>query len=217
MKVGTDGVLLGAWTDVKQAKRILDIGTGTGLLALMLAQRSNAEIDAIEIDSEAAEQACENINHSPWSHRIRIIHTSFQEFAGIKKKYDLIVSNPPYFINSLKTPDKKRSLARHDHELNHKSLTEGVKILLAGKGRFDVVLPADNFRLFCESMNNNGLYVSRQTNIYSNPESSCIRVLAEFSHTNSIKNSNDIVIETGGRHQYSTQYSELVKEYFLNY
>ena len=110
MKVGTDGVLLGAWAECANAKGILDIGTGTGLIALMIAQRSNAKIDAVEIDETASKQAKENIKKSLWNDRIEILNISFQDFSkSTNEKYDLIVSNPPYFQNSLYAPDEKRT------------------------------------------------------------------------------------------------------------
>jgi len=217
MKVGTDGVLLGAWTHVEQAKRILDIGTGTGLIALMLAQRSSAEIDAIEIDSDAASQARENVQRSPWSHRIHVLHTSLQDYLKEKKKYDLIVANPPYFTDSLKTPDNRRSLARHNHELSQVLLIEGIQALLETGGRFNVILPASNFESFSAMMNEFHWVVSRQTNVFSKPDSTCIRILAEFSDNVSTGNIDDLVVETHGRHEYSIQYIELIKDYFLKF
>jgi len=217
MKVGTDGVLLGAWANAKHAKRILDIGTGTGLIALMLAQRSNAIIDAIEIDYDAALQASENVRLSPWNKRIRVIHTSFQEYCNTQAKYDLIVTNPPYFIHALRAPDKKRSLARHNHTLEHKSLIEGVHALLDSEGFFTIILPAAGFDVFSTLMSQYQLYISRRTNVLSKQGSSYNRILAEFSGNPVHKNETDLIIESGGRHQYSLQYIELTKDYYLNF
>ena len=117
MKVGTDGVLLGCWTDVPAAGSVLDIGTGSGLIALMIAQRTNAQIDAIDIASDAYEQACINFAQSPWNERLKAYIASIQEWQH-EALYDLIISNPPYFNNSLKNPDKGRELARHTDSLS---------------------------------------------------------------------------------------------------
>lgn len=217
MKVGTDGVLLGAWTTIGFAKRILDIGTGTGLLALMLAQRSDAQIDAIEIDSDASSQARENVHNSPWSKRISIFSVSLQEFVKEKKKYDLIITNPPFFSNALKAPDKKRSMARHNHLLSQTLLTESVNTLLKPDGRFCLILPSADFISFTQQMNKIHLHLTRQTNIYSKPDSPCIRILAEFSRKESEVINEDFVIALAGRHQYSTQYIELTKAFYLKF
>ena len=141
MKVGTDGVLLGAWADTHNATRILDIGTGTGLLALMLAQRApHAEITAIEIDPAAVEQAAANAQNSPWGNRIRIIGGDFGKHI-FKEKFDLIVSNPPYFCNSLKNPDEKRKTARHDDTLTQETLAKGIAEIIAKNGTACVIYP----------------------------------------------------------------------------
>lgn len=215
MKVGTDGVLLGAWTQVSHARRILDIGTGTGILALMLAQRSSARIDAIEIDRDAAVQARENVIQSPWKERIEVIHTSLQEFAKEKRKYDLIVTNPPYFTDSLKAPDQKRSLARHNHRLIPETLVEGIHELLEEDGRFTIILPETNFSSLHTLCDRFQLFIKRRTNVFSKPGSPCIRVLAEFSGNNSVRKADDLIIETDGRHGYSSRFTELVKAYYL--
>lgn len=215
MKVGTDGVLLGAWTQVDNAKRILDIGTGTGLLALILAQRSSAEIDAIEIDHDAAFQAKENVIQSSWSDRIQVIHISLQDFVQEKRKYDLIVVNPPYFTDALQAPDPRRSLARHNHQLSQELLVEGVHELLDEEGRFTIILPEINFLSFLTLCEKFHLAVSYQTNVYSKPGSPCIRVLAEFSFNPPAGSVDDLIIETDGRHGYSPRFTELVKAYYL--
>ena len=126
MKVGTDGVLLGAWTNAENAKKVLDIGTGTGLIALMIAQRSKALITGIEIDEDAAEEAYENFVSSPWGDRLRVENSDFAVFSNIcNEKYDVIVSNPPYFVDSLECPDEKRGKARHTSSLSFENLIKG--------------------------------------------------------------------------------------------
>ena len=133
MKVGTDGVLLGAWTKVDTAKRILDIGTGTGLVALMLAQRSSAHIIALEIDPLAARQAEENIMESPWQERMEVICLDFNVYTS-KEKFDVIVSNPPFFIDSLTSPVESRTAARHNYSLPYSDLLQGVSAILNDHG-----------------------------------------------------------------------------------
>ena len=148
MKVGTDGVLLGAWTSVENTRSILDVGCGTGLISLMLAQRCQAIIDALDIDPAACMQARENADRSPFGQRLQVIHRPFAdcvtEFAGIRQ-YDCIVSNPPYFINSLKCPDKQRNQARHTDTLSLDELISGSKQLLSPGGRLCLILPFDPY------------------------------------------------------------------------
>ncbi|WP_024872945.1 tRNA1(Val) (adenine(37)-N6)-methyltransferase [Tolumonas lignilytica] len=141
MKVGTDSIVLGCWTPVGGAKRILDIGTGTGILALMLAQRTHQEvqIDAVELDPEAVRQAEENINASPWRERIRVFRHDIRTYQA--PHYDLIISNPPYFVHGQSLPDAARQLARHTEALDHASLLESAARLLTPFGKLALVLP----------------------------------------------------------------------------
>jgi len=128
MKVGTDGVLLGAWSPVNEARRILDVGAGTGLIALMMAQRSEAIIDAVEISKSAYEEAKSNFEHSPWRDRLTVFHSDFHLFADRScAPYDLIVSNPPYFVNSLNTRNADLSIARHNDRLSFNQLISGAR------------------------------------------------------------------------------------------
>ena len=144
MKVGIDGVLLGAWADVTSAKSILDVGTGSGLIALMLAQRSNAGITAIDIEPNAVLQAEENVGLSPWKDRVKVLEVSLQDFSVPEdEKFDLIVSNPPYFVNSLKNPDAVRLSARHVTDLTHDVLLVKSLQLLKKTGRICLILPVN--------------------------------------------------------------------------
>ena len=144
MKVGTDGVLLGAWTSVESAHRILDIGTGTGLVALMLAQRSlpDANIVALEIDEAAVGQARENIIRSPWKERVEVVQADFRKYRS-SDKFDVMVSNPAFLVDSLECPDRQRAAARLNDSLTYEDLLEGVSGLLTENGFFTVVIPAD--------------------------------------------------------------------------
>ena len=162
MKVGTDGVLLGSWVQPGNVERILDIGTGTGLIALMMAQKSNAVVDAIDIDEDATRQAEENFSLSPWPERLNAWHQSVQEFAAYTRhRYDLIVSNPPYFMGAHPAPSEARNLARHmDEALSIEELAECVKKLLKPDGRFCVILPFMEGMKFLEYAELNGLYAT---------------------------------------------------------
>jgi tRNA1Val (adenine37-N6)-methyltransferase len=161
MKVGTDGVLLGAWTNVPRSGHILDIGTGTGVIALMLAQRSaDAHVTGIEYEPEAAQESSENARNSPWSNRISMLHISFQEYyKSCTGKFDLIVSNPPFFINSRKPKTGNLSIAKHNHLLPYDDLAQGIAHLLAANGMFSVVLPAISTPIYKKQLRNMGFFL----------------------------------------------------------
>lgn len=182
MKVGTDGVLLGAWTPVVDNQRILDVGTGTGLIALMLAQRSEAIIDAVEIDEPACEEAQYNFDHSPWSNRLKVFNMDFQVFANLPfEPYDLIISNPPFFVNSLKTKNAATSVARHDEMLSFEQLITASRRLLSNTGRFCVIIPFASCIDFRESARLTGFYLRQQTKVIPKSGRSPKRVLLEFA------------------------------------
>ncbi len=182
MKVGTDGVLLGAWVSIPAATaRVLDIGTGTGLIALMAAQRAPmAYVDAVEIESEAAEQAKENVKNSPWSNRVAVFETAVQEFAP-QYSYDIIVSNPPYFIRSLKNESLKKSIARHNDMLPLGELAASVKRLLAADGIFAAILPYEEANLFIAEAAGEGLFLQRRLDVRGRKAKPVKRVLMEFA------------------------------------
>ncbi len=216
MKVGTDGVLLGAWVDCEKAKSILDIGTGTGLISLMLAQRSSAFIDAVEIDQQACDQAKENVKKSLWKDRIEILHSSFQEYyKSTNKKYDLIVSNPPYFQNSLLAPDKKRTDARHNSNLQLEDLMSGSLKLLNDDGILGVILPYLEGNMFILKASEFGLYCVRQTKVLPNPGKQPKRLLLEFSRNKKPLIEQELIIELNKRHEYSEAYKNLTKDFYL--
>lgn len=216
MKVGTDGVLLGAWTPVKSSVRILDIGTGTGLVALMLAQRSTASITALEIDEAAAAQATENINRSPWKNRIEVIQQDFKHYSsknGISK-FDTIVSNPPYFKASLKCSDEQRNKARHNDSLTYEELLAGVSGLLSQEGTFTIVIPMDVGEQIKILAHKYGLYPSRQLFIITKPGGTPKRTLISFRFTKQTCETEELLTETS-RHQYSEKYIELTRDFYL--
>ncbi|MDD4719584.1 MAG: methyltransferase [Bacteroides sp.] len=217
MKVGTDGVLLGAWVDVANAKNTLDIGTGTGLIALMMAQRSvSSLITAIEIDSEAACQATENVLNSPWKDRIEVVNADLLDF-NCSKRYDVIVSNPPYFSQSLPSPNKQRTLARHNDHLTYSALIQKVATLLSENGRFSVIIPYDHKDEFIQLASQSRLYLQRIVAVKTTPTSVFRRVLLEFSFVESIVEQlkvEELLIERE-RHQYSIEYINLTKDFYL--
>ena len=216
MKVGTDGVLLGAWTNCENAKYVLDIGTGTGLIALMIAQRSQAVIDAIEIDENACNQAQENFQKSPWNERINLIHQSFQDFAKeTEKKYDLMVSNPPYFQNSLYAPDEQRTKARHNMEFELDDILVGAEKLLAENGALSIILPYIEGVLFITNAAEKGFYCVRQTNVLPKPKTQTKRLLLEFQRQKKAIIDQELIIELDNRHEYSENYKNLTKEFYL--
>jgi tRNA1Val (adenine37-N6)-methyltransferase len=216
MKVGIDGVLLGAWSDVEDSKYILDIGTGTGLIALMLAQRSHSLIDAIEVDKNAVDQAIENIENSPWSNRIKVQEISLQNFAKITlQRYDLIVSNPPYFVNSLKTPSLNRTTARHTDTLTHEELILNAIALLKPTGRICIILPVKE-AVLCKSFAlSEKIYCTREVKVIPKPNADVKRILMEFSLQFKPVKLTELVIESNERHHYSDEFSELAKEFYL--
>ncbi len=216
MKVGTDGVLLGAWANIENTKSILDIGTGTGLIALMLAQRCNAIVDAIEIDKAAFSEAYCNTEQCPWSERISIHHNSLQEYAlNSKNKYDLIVSNPPFFDNSLKADKECRTTARHTYTLSTKELFTSIITLMKKNGIFSVIIPNDKLQQYKLEAENNNLYCNSIVYIKPTPEKPPKRVLIEFSQEKNKFTEDSLIVEEFGRHQYSYKYKQLTKEFYL--
>ena len=215
MKVGTDGVLLGAWADCEGAKRILDIGTGTGVIALQMAQRNpEAQIRAVEIDEAAAKRARANFDLSPWAERRTVEQTAVQEFEPTEK-FDLIVSNPPYFIDSLLPPDAKRSTARHTHDLTFEELDSAVARLLSESGKFALILPIAEFEKYLALTQ---LHLVRRCDVCPIEGGAVKRIMGEFAKqpTTEIKHET-IAIERGKRGDYTDDYRALTKEFYLKF
>ncbi|MDR1347014.1 MAG: tRNA (adenine(22)-N(1))-methyltransferase TrmK [Prevotellaceae bacterium] len=219
MKVGIDGVILGAWVDVANAVDILDVGTGTGLIAIMIAQRNSiAHIDAVEIDRQAYEQAAENVNKCKWKERINVIHEKFQTFAQTaQKRYDLIVSNPPYFIASLQSPEMQRTVARHSVLLSQDDLISGIGNLLADTGKFAAIFPYIEANVFIAKAAVQNLFCNKKTNIKPNPDKPVKRIMLEFLRTKQNLAENTVCIETGKRHDYTDEYKTLTKDFYLKF
>ncbi|MEX0313328.1 MAG: tRNA1(Val) (adenine(37)-N6)-methyltransferase, partial [Allomuricauda sp.] len=217
MKVGTDGVLLGAWTSLKdEPNSILDIGTGTGLIALQMAQRCDAElIDAIEVDESAYEQCVENFEASPWADRLFCYHAGLDEFVNeIEDKYDLIISNPPFYSEEVSSGDEARDTARQTNSLPFDELLEGVSKLLSPKGVFSVIIPFKEEEGFIGLAGNIGLFPSRITRVRGNPNAELKRNLLEFGFLKKPVKTKELTIELG-RHQYTKEYIELTKDFYL--
>ena len=219
MKVGTDGTLLGAWAALPpHAKKILDIGTGSGLIAIMAAQRHpTAKITAIDIDKDCVLQATENAVASPWAERIEVIDTPLQEYSP-EEKFDVIISNPPYFADSMHSPDRQRTTARHTASLSFKELTDGVLRLLADDGLFAVILPTAESELLL-SASRGRLFTWRRCEVWSTPESGARRIMLELMREppKDLAQKEKIIIEQGGRHVYSEEYKALTADFYLNF
>lgn len=216
MKVGTDGVLLGAWARSESPKHILDIGTGTGLVALMLAQRTNAQIDALEIEYGAYLQASENIAKSPWSGRIRAIHISFQDFYKESIiQYDLVVCNPPFFQNSLKSLEAERNLARHSDSLPVSDLLTGCATLLTDSGTLALIIPYSLVENYIAEAKLYGLFLKERMDVIPCRGKEAVRSLLAFSKLSGQIQESSLVIESGGRHMYSDEYKKLTEDFYL--
>ncbi|RDY57885.1 tRNA1(Val) (adenine(37)-N6)-methyltransferase [Flagellimonas nanhaiensis] len=217
MKVGTDGVLLGAWTSLRNnPQSILDVGAGTGLIALQLAQRSSAElIDAIELDEAAYEQCVQNFEASQWADRLFCYHAGFDEFMDeIDDEYDLIVSNPPFYVEEVASGDVARDLARQNNSLPFQELLQGVSKLLSQDGIFSVIIPYKQELDFLHLATMVGLHPSRITHVKGTPEAEVKRSLIELTFSKTETKFNELVIELA-RHQYTKQYIELTKAFYL--
>ncbi|MDR0421764.1 MAG: methyltransferase [Proteiniphilum sp.] len=218
MKVGTDGVLLGAWASAENAADILDVGTGTGLIALMAAQRNpHARIIAIDTDRPAVEQAKENVGKSPYTGRITIEHFDFRQFAGnTPKRFDLIIFNPPYFSESLLPPDQQRAKARHSVSLTLEDLLRFTRECLKDSGTLSLILPcskSDELKHLCEK---HTFYIKRKTIVYPLPDAAPKRLMAELSmHSPHHTETSSLTIENS-RHQYTADFVSLVSNFYIN-
>lgn len=217
MKVGTDGVLIGAWAESNNVSQILDIGSGTGLISLMLSQRfPNSSILGIELDRDAYIESIENVARSSWGERIDIVNQSIQAFAQTcETTYGLIVSNPPFFQTQYRPESESRSRARHNDTLSFADLLTSAKKLLASDGRFCFVIPAESqseIESLCKEMD---LCMAKKCMVYPTPHKPAKRILYSISKQKIETDTEAIVVESHGRHQYSQEYKNLTKDFYL--
>jgi tRNA1Val (adenine37-N6)-methyltransferase len=218
MKIGTDGVLLGAWAPIDHNPfSVLDIGAGTGIIALMLAQRTNAEqIDALEIDEDAYEQAVDNFENSPWGDRLFCFHAGLDEFIEEPEdEYDLIVSNPPFYAEDYKTESEQRDLARFQDAMPFEELVEAADLLLSENGIFAVILPFKEEENFIALAKESELYPTKITRVKGTPTSEIKRSLLAFSRNQDYEIKIDELTIEIDRHIYTLEYIELTKEFYL--
>ncbi len=217
MKVGTDGVLLGAWVECGGEKSILDIGTGTSLIALMMAQRNNsAHVDAVEIDDDSAKQAEENIKASKWSNRVDIHNIDIVNFNN-SFNYDLIVSNPPYFNDSLLPPSKKREVARHTTTLSFDNLIASVLRLMASDGRFAIILPSKEMGVF-KTLASGRIFPIRECRVLSRVGGDTKRVMCEFSRQEvAVCRMEYVAIREADTNDYTLEYRVLTADFYLKF
>jgi tRNA1Val (adenine37-N6)-methyltransferase len=216
LKAGTDGVLLGAWCRVNNTMSILDVGTGTGLIALMVAQRSEAQVHAVEINESSSSDAIQNFEKSPWTDRLKLFTSDFNDFSNEHLgQYDLVVCNPPFFNNSLRSANAASSMAKHDVTLTFLQLIRGAKKVLKDRGRLAVIIPTAAFDDFRETARLEGFYLGRKTAVIPKTNRPAKRMLLEFSTTACYPESDELVILIGGN-QYSEDYVALTRDFYLD-
>ena len=214
MKVGTDAVLLGAWMPVPQnCKNILEIGCGCGVISLMIAQRTNVKITGIDIDLQSVVEAQQNAENSPWKNRVIFIHGDVQNFVqNTTQQFDIIISNPPFFENSLKSPFNNKNISKHNVTLDFETLCRVIDKLLSKEGRFGVILPTDAVPKFEALAEKNHLFLTRKTKVYPTPTKKANRALMMFERTEKPCEDDLILIRDK---EYTSEYLQLVNEYLI--
>lgn len=218
MKAGTDAVLLGVWSDFEKAKRILDVGTGCGIIALIAAQKNqNAEVIGIDIDKNSIDEASVNFENCNWNKRMRAVNISFQDFSKTSKaKFDKIVCNPPYFNNSTPSPNYTRHLARHSIALNPDEFFKSCNMIITEKSTISIIVPTleyENWRSSAEFYN---FFEIRKTDVFSYYGKVSERKMIEFSQKQTIFINSEIYIRDGKNSAYSKQYIDLTKDFYLD-
>ena len=224
MKVGTDAFVLGAWTSVPASGDCLDIGCGSGILSLMLAQRTGSSqlIDAVELDSAAAAQARQNVLASPWPSRIRVIERDILTYPGsadhlAQRRYQQITSNPPYFTAALTNPDPKKQLARHNEQLPFADLLQTAAMLLAPTGRFSLILPVQEAERLLALATNTGWHLLRKQPVQSQPDKTPARLLLELGLAPADPEQLPVLLVRDETGQYSSAYRQLLADFYLNF
>lgn len=220
MKVCTDSCLFGAWVAFKteqkiiNPKSILDIGTGTGLLSLMLAQKSGATIQAVDIDKNSVVQAAENFNTSPWNERIQAFQSDIKEWKA-PGKYDLIISNPPFYENDVAPADNRKSISKHSAAMRLENLSLRVKNLLHEDGNFALLLPSSRAEWFENAAQANSFYVKEKTEVRQTPLHNYFRTMLLLQHQKTETFKSELVIKDNNN-AYTDEFIELLKDYYLN-
>lgn len=217
MKTGTDAILLGIWTDISNTNEILDIGSGSGIISLFMASRSKANVTAIEIDSESVIESKSNFISSKFSNRLNVIESDFNNYSNsTNAKYDLIVSNPPFFTNDLHSPDKRKSRTRHAEAFTFIQLCSGVSKILNQNGRFCVVIPYSQQQQFCKIAQENGLHPSKKLLIFPRRGVQPNRINIEFCKQNNKSIEQNFFIMREENNKFSMQYHKTLGDYYLS-
>ncbi|MDO4949484.1 MAG: methyltransferase [Bacteroidales bacterium] len=217
MKVGTDGCVLGTWTHIPREATVLDVGTGTGLIALMLAQRGAQSVTCIDIDEDAVKQARLNVALSPWSDIIEVGQADFNHFIP-SRLFDVVVCNPPFFEHSLKCPDSRRTIARHADTLTPKALVEGAYACLKPEGSLSVIIPADQRTNYVATAIGTGFVLARETQLTTTLGRAPKRLLMEFSrHSPSLGCATDQLVIEQAPGVYSDAFRTLLHEFYLHF
>jgi tRNA1Val (adenine37-N6)-methyltransferase len=217
MKVCTDSCILGAWTaqELNPIKSILDIGTGSALLSLMLAQKSDASIDAIESDPDAARQAAENINLTPWSNRIRVLEGDVRNYSA-PAPYDFIITNPPFYESDLHSPENKKNKARHEVGLTLHQLMTAIVKNLKPDGAFSILLPHHRTNYFENLAMDNGFFLSKKLTVHQTPSHAPFRSICLFGYRKPLTPASEMLIIKKPDGKYSGEFIEIMKDYYLN-
>lgn len=214
MKVGTDAILLGVWCDVNNAETILDVGTGSGIIALLMATRSKAKVDAVELDLESVREAMINFNNSPYSKRLHIFHDDLTNFAeSTNHIYDIIISNPPFFSNDLMPDNPSRKAARHIDKLTHENLCKGVSKLLSKNSKFCLVIPKNQSHDFILCADKHNMNLHKQQIIYPKPNTLANRVNLEFRFEKISKVITEEMIIRNENGEHSEQYKKYTGDF----
>ena len=217
MKIGTDAILLGRWTEVSENDEVLDIGTGCGLIPLMLAQKGIKSADAVEIDNDSYEEAAQNFSNSAWNSRLFAIHDDIKHYAEIcEKKYDLVVSNPPFYFGDNIPEKAKKGLARHTNTLSYNDLLSAVKKIMKPEGRFSLVLPAIESKTFLKDAENQGFFLEKELLIVpiEGKEPNRINMQLVVNQVNSIKTETFVLRHPD--HSFTKEYKDFLKDYYLH-
>ena len=217
MKIGTDAILLARWVDVNENDEVLDIGTGCGLIPLMLAQKGVKSVDAVEIDKDSCDEAAQNFSNSAWKSQLFAINDDVKDYAdSCTKKYDLIVSNPPFFFGDNIPEKAKKGLARHTNTLSYNDLLISVKKLLKPEGRFALVLPARESKTFLKDAENQGFYLKKEMKIVPIEGKEPNRINMQLVVNQVDKIESEIFVLRNQDHSFTKDYKEFLKDYYLD-